>query len=214
MQTWLDCNGLGTDYYVFAAAPGGRPCVVVGGTRVVEGALEADQEAVEHLVDSFEVDCESLPPTTPLESSASASASSEPEDNPPEETDLEEETSAPSSSGDLDCSDFGTQAEAQAVYEQDTSDPNGLDGPKGEGYTGDPGIACEELPGGPTSSPEPSSPEPSSPEPSSSEPAPPSSGGGDVDCADVSQDEAQAILQDDPSDPNGLDADDDGLACE
>jgi len=35
-----------------------------------------------------------------------------------------------------------------------------------------------------------------------------------VDCNDVSQDEAQAILDDDPSDPNGLDGDGDGEACE
>lgn len=49
-------------------------------------------------------------------------------------------------SGDLDCADFATQEEAQAVYDQDTSDPNGLDGPKGEGFTGEFGVACEDLP--------------------------------------------------------------------
>lgn len=38
---------------------------------------------------------------------------------------------------------------------------------------------------------------------------------GDLDCADFgSQEEAQAALDADPSDPNNLDADDDGLACE
>jgi len=38
---------------------------------------------------------------------------------------------------------------------------------------------------------------------------------GDLDCADFdSQAEAQAELESDPSDPNGLDADDDGEACE
>lgn len=36
----------------------------------------------------------------------------------------------------------------------------------------------------------------------------------DVDCAGLSQSAAQAILDADPSDPNRLDADDDGLACE
>ena len=36
--------------------------------------------------------------------------------------------------------------DAQALYEQDTSDPNGLDGPAGEGYTGEQGEACEDLP--------------------------------------------------------------------
>ena len=37
------------------------------------------------------------------------------------------------------CSDFSYQEEAQAVYDQDTSDPNRLDG------DGD-GVACEALP--------------------------------------------------------------------
>lgn len=46
------------------------------------------------------------------------------------------------------CEDFATQEEAQAVYDQDTSDPNGLDGPPGEGFTGVQGVACEELPSG------------------------------------------------------------------
>ncbi len=56
---------------------------------------------------------------------------------------------------DLDCASFDTQEEAQAVYEQDTSDPNGLDGPPGEAFTGEQGVACEELPsgGGSTASP-------------------------------------------------------------
>ncbi len=45
-----------------------------------------------------------------------------------------------------DCGDFQYQEDAQAVYEQDTSDPYGLDGPRGEASTGTPGVACEELP--------------------------------------------------------------------
>jgi hypothetical protein len=36
----------------------------------------------------------------------------------------------------------------------------------------------------------------------------------DVDCPELSQGEAQAILEADPSDPNRLDADNDGIACE
>ena len=36
----------------------------------------------------------------------------------------------------------------------------------------------------------------------------------DVDCPQLSQEEAQAILAGDPSDPNRLDQDNDGLACE
>jgi len=46
----------------------------------------------------------------------------------------------------FDCQDFATQEEAQAVYDEDTSDPNGLDGPIGEGSTGTEGVACEDLP--------------------------------------------------------------------
>lgn len=44
---------------------------------------------------------------------------------------------------DLDCIDFATEAEAQAVFDADPSDPNGLDG------DGD-GLACEDsgLPAG------------------------------------------------------------------
>ncbi len=53
------------------------------------------------------------------------------------------------SSGDqFDCADFDTQEEAQAVYEQDISDPSGLDGPQGETSDGTPGVACESLPSG------------------------------------------------------------------
>lgn len=48
---------------------------------------------------------------------------------------------APSGGGDLDCSDFATQREAQTTLDADPSDPNGLDG------EGD-GVPCESLPGG------------------------------------------------------------------
>ena len=40
---------------------------------------------------------------------------------------------------DLDCADFDTQEEAQAVLEEDLSDPHGLDGDND-------GVACETLP--------------------------------------------------------------------
>lgn len=45
-----------------------------------------------------------------------------------------------------DCSDFSTQEEAQAVFDQDPSDPYGLDEDDGA----DDGIACETLPSGAT----------------------------------------------------------------
>jgi hypothetical protein len=51
-----------------------------------------------------------------------------------------------------DCADFQYQEDAQAVYDQDTSDPYGLDGPPGESYAGEQGVACEELPSKGTSS--------------------------------------------------------------
>ncbi len=40
---------------------------------------------------------------------------------------------------DLNCTDFDFQEDAQAVYDADSTDPNGLDGDND-------GIACEELP--------------------------------------------------------------------
>ena len=46
---------------------------------------------------------------------------------------------AQEAAGDLDCEDFATQEEAQAVLDEDTSDPNNLD-PNGDG------IACALLP--------------------------------------------------------------------
>ncbi|WP_299959031.1 excalibur calcium-binding domain-containing protein [uncultured Modestobacter sp.] len=45
------------------------------------------------------------------------------------------------SAADLNCSDFATQAEAQAVLDADPSDPNNLD-------QDDDKIACESLAGG------------------------------------------------------------------
>lgn len=51
-------------------------------------------------------------------------------------------SSASAQSGDLNCPDFATQPEAQAVLDQDPSDPNGLDGAPRDG------VACESLPDG------------------------------------------------------------------
>ena len=52
----------------------------------------------------------------------------------------------PSGGGELNCDDFEFQEDAQAFYDQDRSDPEGLDGPPGESFTGEEGVACEELP--------------------------------------------------------------------
>jgi hypothetical protein len=69
------------------------------------------------------------------------------------------------------CDDFTYQEEAQEVYDQDTSDPHGLDGPIGEAFDGEQGVACEDLPhrpGGPVTTPEPTS----SPPPITTSPPP------------------------------------------
>jgi hypothetical protein len=143
-------------------------------------ASTADSEVVQHILDSFEVNCRALPPPAPLDASASASFSASPESstsataspnassstcpntritpdgvqcsNLPDviprsssSPDNRSDDPAPAD-GDYDCSNFDTQAQAQEVYEQDTSDPYGLDGPPGTGYTGDQGVACEDLP--------------------------------------------------------------------
>ena len=44
------------------------------------------------------------------------------------------------------CEDFTYQEEAQAEFDKDASDPNGLDRPIGTGFTGVLNVACEELP--------------------------------------------------------------------
>ena len=96
---------------------------------------------------------------------------------------------------DLDCDDFSSQAEAQQALRQDPSDPNGLDA------EGD-GVACEtEDYDDPATDLNPVSAA--------------QSPGGDLDCEDfATQQRAQAVYDSDTSDPNGLDADNDGLACE
>ena len=101
--------------------------------------------------------------------------------------------------GDLDCADFATQEEAQAMLDADPSDPNGLDA------DGD-GVACETLPSGGM--------EDGTMTDGANEDAG-TTEQNDLDCVDfATQAEAQATYDADPSDPNGLDADGDGIACE
>lgn len=96
---------------------------------------------------------------------------------------------------DLNCDDFGSQAEAQAELRSDPSDPNGLDAEND-------GVACETTPY-------------DDPARDETPVTPAQSPGGDLDCEDFgSQEEAQAEFDADPSDPNGLNADGDGQACE
>jgi beta-lactamase superfamily II metal-dependent hydrolase len=100
-----------------------------------------------------------------------------------------------SSSGELGCPGFATQEEAQALYERDLSDPNGLDG------DGD-GEACEHLP--PTSGATGAS--------SGGRGSAAGAAGRDYDCSDFeSYEEAQQYLL--PGDPHDLDRDGDG-ACD
>jgi hypothetical protein len=54
MQTWYNCRGLGITSFVVAAAPEGRECVVVLLARL---ANEADRGAVQHMLDTVDVDC-------------------------------------------------------------------------------------------------------------------------------------------------------------
>ncbi len=57
IQTWYDCTGYDNTSYVVAAAPEGRECVVVVEAKIAPGADNGDREAVQHILDSFEVDC-------------------------------------------------------------------------------------------------------------------------------------------------------------
>jgi hypothetical protein len=203
IQTWYDCGVNDATFYTVAAAPEGRECVAVLDARVVS---EADREAVQHLLDTFEVDCGLVTSEALASPSASPSptATATPSPTPTPSPDSPEPSAATGAGGDLDCDDFASQGEAQAVYEQDPSDPHGLDA------DGD-GSACEWNPEdsevSPTQTPTPS---PDSPEPSRGR-----NSAGDLDCDDFSsQAEAQEVLEDDPSDPHGLDGDGDGEACE
>lgn len=117
---------------------------------------------------------------------------------------------AQSEQNDLDCEDFESQAEAQAELRSDPSDPNGLDG------NDDDGIACESLPGPRDEVPV----QGAIGNGGGTEPPPVTDPNQDVDCSQLGssgqqiQQRAQAILNQDPSDPNGLDADNDGVPCE
>jgi hypothetical protein len=72
IQTWYGCGAGGATTLSIAAAPAGRECVVVLGAKIRE---EPDREAVEHLIDTFEVDCGALPPPAPAVTEASATPS-------------------------------------------------------------------------------------------------------------------------------------------
>ena len=115
-------------------------------------------------------------------------------------------SAAPSTSK---CEDFASQAEAQAALEAVPGNPDSLDA------DGD-GLACEGVPYSPT-------------EPDVAASPTQTEEGQDLDCVGLleaqadpeqetspegAQEQAQALLADDPTDPNGLDGDGDGVACE
>jgi hypothetical protein len=107
---------------------------------------------------------------------------------------------------DKDCRDFQFQEDAQAVLDQDRSDPHRLDALSEDESDG---IACESLPrrGSASSDESDTDARPvADTEESTTE---------DRDCADFrSQSAAQAALEARSGDPENLDADDDGIACE
>jgi len=112
--------------------------------------------------------------------------------------------SAPTSAQDtLNCGSFATPEEAQAVLEQDPSDPNGLDG------DGD-GLACDYTGGGG----ETAAPAPAAEAPAAVEEAPPATTAQGLNCIDfATQADAQANA-DATGDANNLDTNDNGVACE
>lgn len=120
--------------------------------------------------------------------------------------------------GDKNCDDFTYQEDAQDFFDTTTGDPHDLD-------RNDDGVACESLPSRGSASEElgltddstssssgsTSTTSHGTSSSSSTRTAPTQ----DRDCADFSsQADAQDVLDDDPSDPERLDADDDGVACE
>lgn len=137
------------------SAPGGGgtseelDCADFASQAEAQGVLDGDPSDPNGL-DGDGVACESL---------SSGGGASPPPQSPPPTTSTPPSTPPPSSppggssegippppaDGDYDCDDFDTHDQAQQVYEQDTSDPHGLDGPVGEGSTGEAGVACEEL---------------------------------------------------------------------
>lgn len=90
---------------------------------------------------TIDTDCE-VPPTTTTPTATVPTTTTVPPTTVPPTTEPPVTLPPP----DLNCSDFATQEEAQAVLDADPSDPHGLDG------DGD-GIACESLPSGTTTVP-------------------------------------------------------------
>ncbi|MBA2276768.1 MAG: excalibur calcium-binding domain-containing protein [Chloroflexia bacterium] len=119
------------------------------------------------------------------------------------------------SAQNLNCDDFSSQGEAQAVLAADPSDPNGLDGDSD-------GIACESLPGGggqPSASVPQTQPDPATVTEPRAEPATVTEPVNQVEastgaCADYdAQVWAQTVYESDEDQFAALDPDGDGIAC-
>ena len=111
----------------------------------------------------------------------------------------------------FDCEDFTSPARPQRILERDPTDPHGLDANQ-DGQACEEFFATEATPEAPAAPPaDPPAAEPT-PEPA---PAAPSRVTlEDIDCiAFTYQEEAQAVLDQDPSDPHNLDPSGDGFAC-
>jgi hypothetical protein len=77
IQTWYDCGVDGATTFSVVASPPGRGCVAVLGAKIPD---EADRKAIEHLIDTFEVDCSHVgSKALAAPSSASPSAADSPE---------------------------------------------------------------------------------------------------------------------------------------
>ena len=175
LQAWFGCSPDGADTYTVAAAPEGRECVVVIDARISD---ETYREAVEHLLDTFKLDCRRVsseplavasdPATATATATATASASASP----------------------------AASASAAATEDEDAC-PNWRVTPDG--------MQCSNLPDAIPNSAPPDYPNPSGP----SRSTPPPSGGDDINC-----DEVNGPIRTPPGDPDNLDGDDDGWACE
>jgi Domain of unknown function (DUF4352) len=202
---WKNCGPNDNTNIVVAAAPEGRECVVVVGGLAVS---TVGREALEHILDSFEVNCGALPAPPPAEAETSASASA---------TATATSTPTADEAQAVSCDDFvayasGTpsQWQAQQFYDfQATPAQQAALDPDGDGF------ACEDAstdtdPGGtpePSATPNPTA-DPTA-EPSTDPTADPSAapGVGDIDC-----DQVVGPIYVGPDDPHNLDGD--GYACE
>lgn len=137
MQEWVNCDGNTVHEAVtLSASPEGRPCVMVA--QVIFYS-EADAEAAQHLLDTIEISCDPVQKVVPPPDQDEARDDSEDDDDRDRSVvpKTPRSQAPPKSRDELNCSDFGSQEEAQAVLDADPSDPHRLD-------ANSDGEACEE----------------------------------------------------------------------